>query len=242
MDEKFLDVKILINVLVELAGLEEELVAARELQVRNQARAGSLGELQEEYRQDADRAESAGKATEIRFRNQEGEIRRLESQLVDRKKRLISLGDPRQMQAMQTEIELLSGKLDELETQALELLDEARENTREAESARRESTKQEEDGLRQQGAMRDESARAAAAEAELTIEIERLVGMLPDSVSRHVRRLRKGLDQSAVYLVDGACGGCFAHLPAQQGIAVEKGTSLIQCASCARYVVHKPWR
>ncbi|MBU8870820.1 MAG: hypothetical protein KOO60_08180 [Gemmatimonadales bacterium] len=237
-----MDEKILINTLVELAGLEEELVAARGLLARNKAREGSLGDLQQEYSQDADRVENVGKAKEISFRNREGEILRLEAGLADRRNKLAGVGDPRQIQALKKEIDILSGKLDELETQALELLDEARDNSREAETARQESNEQEENVLHQQGIMREESARAAAAETELVAEIERLVGLLPSSVSRHVSRLRKGLDQSSVYIASGACGGCFGQLPTQQGIAAEQGKSLVQCPSCARYVVHRPWR
>ena len=240
-EESILDDKVLINALVELAGLEEELLAARGLQARNLARQGSLGELQEEMGQDADRAESTGLATEVRFRNQEGEIRQLESNLEDRRKRLAGLGEPRQIEALQKEIDLLSERLDELETQALEMLDEARDNNLEAETARQECTEQDERRRRQQGTMRDESVQAAAAEVELTAEIERLVGMLPTAVSRHVNRLRQGLDQSVVYVSSGACGGCCGQLPAQQGLAADRGTSLVQCPSCARYVVHRPW-
>ena len=237
-----MDGTVLVNILVELAGLEEELVAARGLQSRNRAREGSLGELLEEYRQDADLAARTGQAAEVRFRNREGEIRQLEANLAERRQRLAGLGDSRQVEALQREIDLLSGKLDELETQALELLEEARDNLREEETARREFKEQEEHRIRQQGTMRDESARAAAAETELATEIERLVSMLPDPVSRHVLRLRQGLDQSVVFLASGACGGCFGQLPAQQGLVAERGTTLVQCPSCARYVVHRPWR
>jgi len=201
-----------------------------------------MGELQEEYRQDENQAAKTGLETEVRFRNREGEMLQLEKQLADRRRRLAGLGDPRQVEALEKEIVLLSQRLDSLETRALELLDEAGDTSREAETARLETIRQEDKQLREQGAMREDSVRAAAAEEELGLEIERLVGLLPAQVSRHVRRLKQGLDQSAVYLAGGACGGCFGQLPAQQAIAAEKGSTLIQCASCSRYVVHRPWR
>jgi predicted nucleic acid-binding Zn-ribbon protein len=237
-----LDDKIVINVLVELAGLEEELIAARALQARNRDREASLGDLQEEYRRDEDEAAKTGVETEVRFRNREGEILQTEQLLADRRARLAGLGDPRQIEALRHEITQMEQRLDALETRALELLDEAGDTNRDAETARQETREQEDRRLREQGAMRDASAQAAAAEKELELEIERLVGLLPPAVLRHVRRLKRGLDQSAVFVSGGACGGCFGQLPAQQGIAAENGSSLIQCASCSRYVVHRPWR
>lgn len=236
-----MDEKVVINILVELAGLESELVVARGLLARNKDRQGSLGELQEEYRQDAERAEQADKDSEVDFRNREGEIRQLESTLIDRRRRLESLTDARQVEAQRKEIDSLAERLDELETQALELLDVAQDTRREAETARVEYSEQEERSLRQKGSMVDQSAQAAAAEEELIAEIERLLGMLPEVESRHVRRLRQGLDQSVSFLVSGACGGCFSQLPTQQGLAVEKGAVLVRCPSCSRYIVHQAW-
>ena len=138
-----MDDKIVINILVELAGLEEELVAARGLQERNLAREESMGELQEEYRQDENQAAKTGLETEVRFRNREGEMLQLEKQLADRRRRLAGLGDPRQVEALEKEIVLLSQRLDSLETRALELLDEAGDTSREAETARLETIRQE---------------------------------------------------------------------------------------------------
>lgn len=234
--------KIVLNILVELAGLEEEMIAARALQARNRDREQSLGELQEEYRQDEDEAARSGVDCEIRFRNREGEILQVETLLKDRRVRLGALTETRQVEAMQHEIAQLEQRLDALETRALELLDEAGETNREVEEARRQTLRLEGQRQAQRETMRSDSTRAAAAEQELQQEIERLVGLLPAPVSRHVQRLRQGLEQSVVYLAGGACGGCFGQLPAQQGIAAEKGSGLVRCASCSRYVVHRPWR
>jgi len=66
--------------------------------------------------------------------------------------------------------------------------------------------------------------------------------MLPVDVGRHVQRLRGKHDRAVAWVDEGTCTGCYAHLPAQLGIAAGRGRELVRCASCARYVVHRPWR
>ena len=90
--------------------------------------------------------------------------------------------------------------------------------------------------------MGEESVRARAAELESAGEIERLTGLLPDKIARHVTRLRTQYPQAVVRVQAGACGGCFSLMPAQQGIDAEQGKALVQCPSCARYVVRKSWQ
>ncbi|MCB1183680.1 hypothetical protein KDM41_09600, partial [bacterium] len=73
------------------------------------------------------------------------------------------------------------------------------------------------------------------------VEIARLLALLPPAVRRHVERLHGGGRRAVVWVAGGACGGCFGQLPAQQAIDADKGKSLVRCAGCARYVVHRPW-
>ena len=237
-----MDVKVLINALVELAGLEAELEEARQLLARNRECGAGLDDLQVEYRQDAEEAQQAGTNAAAHLRRCEHEIQAIEQKLADRRRRRGGLADVRQVAAIEQEITVLKEQLDAHETRALELLDELGAGSRVAADARRECDEQDERRRRQQLEMRAKSLQAAAAEEELVGEIERVVALLPDPVARHVRRLRQGRERSVVYVESGACGGCFAQLPAQQGIAAEHGTSVIQCASCASYVVHRPWR
>jgi predicted nucleic acid-binding Zn-ribbon protein len=66
--------------------------------------------------------------------------------------------------------------------------------------------------------------------------------MLPPEVAGRVRRLRRRGGHAVAWLADGVCTGCFGRLPPQAAIAADAGRELVQCPSCARYVVRRPWR
>ena len=102
--------------------------------------------------------------------------------------------------------------------------------------------KQETKGKAEITRLAGEAGEAAAACEKLASELERLLHMLPEAAKRHVQRLRKNGGPAVVRVQGGACGGCFGQLPVQQGIDAEKGRTLVRCAGCARYVVHRPWR
>ena len=139
-------------------------------------------------------------------------------------------------------IHLVEKELDRLETKAIELMDDVGRRNRQAGQVKVERDTQEDRGSEELARMDDESKRARAAEQEIVSEIDRLIGLLPDRIARHVIRLRTQYPQAVVRVQEGACGGCFSLFPAQQGIDAEQGKALIQCPSCARFVVHRSWK
>ena len=237
-----MDPTVLLNLMVELAGLEEELVQARALVDHHRRRDRHLRELQEEYEADAAAAAAAGLNAAVSLRQTDARIREVEAAL-ERKRRLAGgAADSRQRQALVHEIKSLEEELDRLETVGLALVDEVRQKDGDAGQALQEREAQDLRGAEELQRMQQETARAKAAEAEIVQEIERLVGLLPDNVGRHVGRLRSQYSQAVVRVQSGACGGCFSQLPVQQGLDAAKGRALVRCASCARYIVRQDWK
>ncbi len=226
-----MDIRIVIDVLVELAECEDELAGARATLDRLRKRTRGRGELAAEYGEDADVADGARREAESGYRRRDREIRELEAGIVARRERLVGLADRRQHRALTEEISAQVRRLDKLETEALDLLEEADERSGEAGEARREAS-----------TLAEAEPKAAALEAETVAEIRRLMAMLPPDVARHVVRLRRGDGRSVARLENGACSGCFGLLPAHQAIAVDKGQALVRCTTCTRFVVHRPWR
>lgn len=237
-----MDPMVMLNLMVELAGLEEELAAAGATVAHHRKRDEHLRSLQDEYAADAAAAEADGIGAAAALRRTEGRIQDVEQTLTLKRGRVGSVGDPRQLAALQAEIKNLEEELDRLETAGLDLLDEVRRKDGDAGTARRERDAQEVKGHAEMEKMEREMAMARAAEEELVTEIERLVGLLPEAEARHVKRLRAQLGQAVVRVQSGACGGCFGQLPVQQGIDAEQGRSLVRCPSCLRYVVHPSWK
>lgn len=237
-----MDPEVMLNLMVELAGLEEELATARATVAHHTKRDLHLRELQVEYEVDAAQAEAEGRNAAVTLRGAEGRIRDIEVALAAKRDQVIGISDRRQYQALQNEIKALETEMDQLETEAIGLLDEVGGTDRHLDQAKDERDSQAAKGSAERAKMGAETVQAQAAELEIHAEIERLIGMLPAQISRHVVRLRKQYPQGVVRVQDGACGGCFGLLPAQQGIDAAQGRVLVQCSSCARYVVRKSWK
>ncbi len=237
-----MDPEVMLNLMVELAGLEEELVDARATLTHHTRRDRHLRALQSEYEADAVQAEAEGHDMAVTLRGAEGRIRDIEAALVHKRDQVIGISDRRQYKALQTEIKALESELDRLETQAIELMDDVGDQDRQTGEAKGERDAQVDKGTKEIVRMDEETARAKAAEQEIVSEIERLTGLLPDRISRHVIRLRTQYPQAVVRVQSGACGGCFSVFPAQQGLDAEQGKALVKCPSCARFVVHKSWQ
>jgi predicted nucleic acid-binding Zn-ribbon protein len=231
-----------LNILVEMAGLEEELADARATQAHHAARDLHLRQLQEEYEADAAEVEDASRQAATTLRGAEHRIQDIEAALAHKRDQVIGITDRRQYQALQKEIRSLEMELDRLETRAIELMEDVGRKDGQIRQADREREVQAERGAAELARMDQETVQARAAEEEILAQIARLMSMLPDSIARHLVRLRTQHSRSVVRVQDGACGGCFSRLPTQQGIDAAKGHALVRCNSCSRYVVRKSWK
>jgi len=230
-----------LNLMVEMAGLEEELATARATLGHHAKRDLHLRQLQEESEADAAQVEVDSRKTATTLRGAEGRIRDIEAALAHKRDQVIGVSDGRQYQALQNEIKALETELDRLETRAIELMENVGHQDRQTDQAGRERDNQADRGSAELARMDQETVQARAAEQEIVEQISRLMSMLPEPVARHVTRLRTQHSRAVVRVQDGACGGCFGLLPTQQGIDAEKGRALIRCASCSRFVVRKSW-
>ena len=237
-----MDTRIVIDVLVELAGCEHELTEIMSAADRGAAASQRRRELSAEYGEDATAAAGDSAAADAGFRAHDRELRAAEARLADRRTRLVGVSDRRQHQALTREIAELEQRIAALEAEAIALLEAADSHRRTAAAAQRheeELRRQEQEAAPALSAAQE---RAGLAAAEIQAQIARLVGMLPPDVAGHVARLRRRDGHAVAWLGEGVCTGCYVQLPAQAAIAVAAGQQLVKCPSCARYVVHRPWR
>ena len=240
LDGMDMDPRIAIDLLVELGRHEEELAELRASKARARRQARDQRALADEYDDDAEAAADAGREADRDFRRYDREMRAVEAMLETKKDRRVGLTDRRQHWALGEEIAALQRKLEDLELAALAALEAGDAGEKEAGEARREAERV---SARMPAPDPEADRRTEAATLELEQEIERLVGMLPPDIGRHVARLRQRGDRAVAWVDEGGvCTGCFGQLPAQQGIAANKGRVLVRCTTCSRYVVHRPWR
>ncbi len=237
-----MDPQTLVNLLVEIAELEELLLGATQKIKHNAELSFTLEELQAEYEVDAAKAARENEGAEVTVRGLENEIRQVAEWLKVKENQVVGLTDSRQVLALTQEIRSLKQRLDRLEDKTIDLLDQQDELKSEAVESRSDSLTHGAGSRAKQEAMARDSADLFQKTKYIQNDLERLLGMLPPSENRAVTRLRQNLDQAVVNHKDGVCLGCFNHLPQQQAIVVEQGRTVVRCPSCMRFIVHRSWR
>lgn len=172
----------------------------------------------------------------------ESELASTEAKIADVERRLYSgtVSAPRELQAMQAEVESLRRHRGTIEDRVLEAM------------AEREPL---DDELGRAGAERDRldaeagRLRAAIAEAEASIESELVAvgtareaaaASVPAELTRLYEQLRAKMDGiGAARLSGGRCGGCHLSLPAVEldRIRREPPDALIRCDQCGRILI-----
>ncbi len=237
-----MEARVVIGILVELGSREQEYdtFLARAAGARKEAR--DRRELLAELDEDARLARGEVDEAEAVFRRRDRELRDLEAKLAERTDRLVGLSDRRQHRAVTEEIAALRARIDQLETDAIGALDEADGKRAGAGAVDRDRDALAARDLARHDDLAASVARAEAGRAEIAAEIDRLVGMLPPDLGRHVARLRSRDGHAVSWLEGGACTACGMRLPPQEALAAGRDAALVRCPSCARLVVRRPWR
>ena len=175
-------------------------------------------------------------------KGREDELSAVEGRMAELDKRMYSgtVTIPRELQAMQADMESLRRRMGELEETVLEAIIES------------DGIADELAVLKSRQAGLDERAsalRAAIAEAEVVIDEElgreaaarrEAAAALPDELSRLYEQLRAKLDGvGAAPLANGRCGGCHLTLPSTEldRIRREPADALVRCEQCGRILV-----
>ncbi len=175
----------------------------------------------------------------------EDELASVEAKIAEIEKRLYSgaVTVPRELQAMQAEVESMRRRRGDLEDQVLEVMTEREPLDEEVARLEGERARRDVEGGR---------LRAAIAEAEAAIDAEMaterdareaVAAALPPELSKLYEQLRAKLGGvGAARLVNGRCSGCHLTLPATEldRIRKEPPDALIRCDQCGRLLVRAP--
>ena len=207
--------------LTELAGVEEALAALAQGRVEASERRDEVARRQRALEDDL--ASTEAKISEIEQRMYSGVV-----------------SAPRELQAMQADVESLRRRRSTLEDGVLEAMAEREPLDEEVSELDREQERLDQEGVRLRAAIAETQA---GIDAELAAEElrrgEAADGLPADLVARY-ERLRARLDGiGAAPLVGGRCGGCHLSLPATEvdRIRREPPDVLITCDQCGRILV-----
>ena len=177
-----------------------------------------------------------------RQRRLEGDLALVEAKVAEVERRLYSgtVTVPRELQAMQTDRDLLRRRQSTLEDEVLETMGEREPLDEEVISLEAERRRLDGEG---------ERLRAAVAEAQVEIDAElaaeeakradAAIGLPADLTSLYERLRARHGGVGAAPLVGGRCNGCYLTLPATEvdRIKREPPDALVTCDQCGRILV-----
>ncbi|MBK8165772.1 MAG: hypothetical protein IPK64_07385 [bacterium] len=232
-----MDLKVVYATLAEVASLEERLAAARDARERHARRDDHLGALGRELAVDAQVASQAVAEANAALRRLDRELRDVETKLAEHERRLAQVADVRQAAAVRLEAASLARRREALEAEALGLLGALEVAEAGVGEAVADVDRQAARSRTELEALERAADRGAATIAAGQEELARLVSLLPADLGRHLRRLQERGLQSVVVLKGGACGGCFAQLPAASAGELRGRRAVIRCGGCGRVVI-----
>ena len=182
-------------------------------------------------------AEVRRRAAEARTRDVDGEAAGLAAKIAPVEKRLYdgSVRNPKELQGLQEDLEMLHRQRRALEDRQLEAMEEIEASGAALAVARKEAEAQE-------GAWRADQGDLLAREQELVQEKTRLTARRQTAQARidgpqlalyeRLRRTRRGV--AVVRIERGGCTGCRITLPTTVQQRARSGLQVVQCPSCER--------
>jgi len=147
----------------------------------------------------------------------------------------------KEMEYLKEQVEYLRGRLEELEEEALGLMDEV-----EADAERLVEEERQHQERRQ--ALEEELERIRARQEKLVAEAEKLSGRraealaaLPQNWREHYERLHETVPDPVAPVENGACGGCHLRISDTLLERVREGREVVICENCSRFL-YLGWR
>lgn len=226
-----------IQQLLQLQKLDVKLDRLREDLERIPAEIAIHQRDQEKHRQEHEKVEEELREAE-RLRGEcENEKKQGESKLVEYKKQLLDLKTNEEYRAMLRQIDYTRKKIDELESEILELLYKEEENGELIEKARKKLDKSVSRCERRKEALQREEEELAEEIADLSAQRQEIAEDIRQRYLRKYQQLRTaGKGRAVVGLIRGACGGCMTNVPPQSAVEIKAGKTFT-CPICGRFVV-----
>ena len=231
--------------LLRLLELQNEDTAIARLQARRAslpeaARLSELTEVLAELNADLDIARKQHDEITREYNRVEGEIGAVDAKTAKEEQRLYSGGvsNPKELSALQAEIEMLKSKKVTLEDGLLEVMlqrDQAAETAANLETERSTAAAESEElGIKVGSLTGDIDAELAAHE---NARVELAAGIPDDVLALYdkIRAARGGVGAAA--LQAGMCQGCHTKLPAKEAERIRAERGLQRCDNCRRILV-----
>jgi predicted nucleic acid-binding Zn-ribbon protein len=168
-------------------------------------------------------------------RSAEWEIDDISTKLAAAEEQLFSgrVKIPKELTNLQHEVEAFQARRNQLEEQALEVIDQVEQSEARVTRINNELETLTAEWQRQQKQLADEVERLKATLADLKAKRQRLAGEIDPSAFEFYQTLRKGKGIAVARVEQGICRGCRISLPTTDLQQARSG-NLVQCSSCGR--------
>jgi len=140
---------------------------------------------------------------------------------------------PKELTNLQHEVDAFKARRNQLEEQALEVIDRVEQSEASVAKINSELEKLTADWERQQKQLTDEMEKLKATLADLKAKRQRMAGEIDPSDFEFYQSLRKGKGIAVARVEQGICRGCRISLPTTDLQQARSG-NLVQCSSCGR--------
>lgn len=168
-------------------------------------------------------------------RSAEWEIDDISTKLTAAEEQLFSgrVKIPKELSNLQHEVEAFKARRNQLEEQALEIIDQVEKSEAGVAKTNGELEKLTAEWQRQQKQLNDEMARLKATLVDLKAKRQRLAGEVDSSAFEFYQSLREGKGIAVARVEQGICRGCRISLPTTDLQQARSGR-MVQCSSCGR--------
>lgn len=147
----------------------------------------------------------------------------------------------KEMEYLKEQVELLRARLEDLEEEALALMDEVEEDA--ARLARDEEAFGSRKGKLEDelSALRDRRQGLEKKKEELLSRRQEALGALPQHLREHYERLHESVPDPVATVEGDTCGGCHLKLSENLLVQLREGKGVVICENCSRFLV-SGWR
>ena len=184
-----------------------------------------------------DEAEEELRTLQSRHRDLELELKGIDEEKKEKSDRFYggTVGDPKELEALQMKLEELERNTNRVEDNILEVLDaiEQAQKAVEERTAERDAAQAAHQEVTTTYQQQTQKARNELE--ELRARREELVGDVPPALLKQYEQMREHLQGVAIVAVSGSvCAGCHVSVPSTSLARIRRGNEIIKCESCRR--------
>jgi len=193
----------------------------------------TLGSIQQEIEEVQERL----KKHEVEQKSTDMELQQGQESRVKKEAQLFSIKSPKELQAVQSEIENLDRKNSRLEEKSLELIDKIEAEKKALKEKKEELDKKEKEFEKEQKELDEREQGLSTQLEEAQNNTQEIANRLAPNLYQKFMRVFKGRNGVAVASAnEGYCGACNVQLTPRLIQMAKRGQDIVQCEGCSRFL------